>query len=320
MSARRGSRLFAFVVWVAVTTVVVAAVRTLPWGSALDQVTHVGLQWVAIALLCNAAILTVWAAEWRLLIPASAGVLYGAVFGVVSTMATVLNSIPFFAGEATGVALMIQRLGLTRGAALSVLALDQLLSGVAKLAVLGAVAFFVPLPVWLRGGVLALVLVVAALLSTLLAMAHGWEVVRARLVATPTRARLLLARVISVGAHLEALRETRRSRRLLILALLKKTVELAGIIAIQAAFGLSPSLVTGLLVLASVSVAALAPIAPGNVGVYEAAVFAAYRYANVPAETALALAVTQHVCFLVPMLGTGYLTVSARQLAIGRRA
>jgi uncharacterized membrane protein YbhN (UPF0104 family) len=320
MTSRRRSRLLSFALWVAVTTLVVAALRALPWESALEQVTHVRPAWVAAAVLCNLAILFVWAAEWRLLIPASVGVLYGAVFEVVSTMATVLNSIPFFAGEATGVALLIQRLGLARGAALSVLALDQLLSGISKLAVLAAVALFVPLPTWLRSGVVALVVAVGMLLVTLLGMAHGWQRVRARVMATPTRIRLLLARAIALGAHLEALRETRRSRQLLMLAASKKMAELAGILAIQAALGLSPSLGTGLLVLASVSVAALAPIAPGNVGVYEAAVFAAYRYANVPAETALALAVTQHVCFLVPMLATGYLTMSARQLAVGRRA
>ena len=319
MNHPRRSRPWSFVLWVAITTVVVIALRTLPWQSALSQLTRVHVEWLGLALVCNVAILLVWAAEWRLLIPAATGATYGAVFGVVSTMATVLNTVPFFAGEATGAALLVQRLGLARGAALSVLALDQLLSGIAKLAVLAATGAFVPLPSWLRAGMLALVIAVSMLLVTLFGAAHGWERVRSRLLESPTPLRRLLSRVISLGAHLEALRETRRSRQLLMLALTKKVVELTAILAVQIAFGLSPSLVSGLLVLASVSVAAMAPVAPANVGVYEAAVFAAYRYLNVPGDTALALAVTQHLCFLIPMLGTGYLSVSMRQLVPGRR-
>ena len=92
-----------------------------------------------------------------------------------------------------------------------------------------------------------------------------------------------------------------------------------GIVAVQLAFGLEPSVARALLVLASVSVATLAPIAPGNVGVYEAAVFAAYRYTGVAGDTALAIALVQHLCFLLPMLLTGYLTLSLRQFVLRPR-
>ena len=68
------------------------------------------------------------------------------------------------------------------------------------------------------------------------------------------------------------------------------------------------------LVLAALAIATLMPVAPANIGVYEAVVFAAYRYMGVPAETALGLAVVQHICFLIPTLGTGYVTMTLRQL------
>ena len=53
---------------------------------------------------------------------------------------------------------------------------------------------------------------------------------------------------------------------------------------------------------------------PANVGVYEATVFAVYRYLGVPADAALAMAAVQHICFLIPTLGTGYVTMTLRQL------
>ncbi|HMC53724.1 MAG TPA: lysylphosphatidylglycerol synthase domain-containing protein [Gemmatimonadaceae bacterium] len=317
---RRRSPLLSFAIWVALTTALLVALRTLPWQSAVQEMARVRSGWIGAAILANAAILVVWATEWRLLAPAAARVLWASMFEVVSTMAAVLNSIPFFAGEATGVALLVDRVALARGAAVSMLALDQLLSGLSKLAVLGLAAAFVPLPSWLRAGVLTLIAAVSVLLVVLFVIAHRWDRARALLLARPSAPRRALARVVSAGAHLEALRETRRARWLVLLAVSKKGMELAAVLAVQAAFGLSPSLSSGLLVVASVSVATLAPIAPANVGVYEAAVFAAYRYTGVAPDAALALAVTQHLCFLLPMLATGYVTASLRQLAMTRRS
>lgn len=315
----RSSRLLSVVVWVALTSALIVVTRTLPWRSAWEQISEVRAVWLWAAVAANVAILVVWSAEWRLLAPAALRVPYVRVFEVVTAMAAVLNSVPFFAGEATGVALLVERAGLSRGAALSVLAMDQLLSGLSKLMVLGVAALAVPLPSWLRTGILALVVGVAALLGVLTSMAHGWERMHARLIAEPTRLKRLMARVVALGAHLEAMRESGRTWRIVGLGIAKKTAELLAILAVQAAFGLTPSFATGILVLASLCVATIAPIAPANVGVYEAAVFAAYRYMGVAPETALGLALVQHMCFLLPMLTTGYVTLTLRQLVPTQR-
>jgi uncharacterized protein (TIRG00374 family) len=319
LSGRKRSRLFAVTLWFGLTAALIVALRALPWQNTLQRMARTDPSWSAVAVAANIGILAVWAAEWRLLAPSAFGVLYSAMFEIVATMAAVLNSIPFFAGEATGVALLVDRAGLARGAALSVLAMDQLLSGIGKLTVLGLVAVTIPLPSWLKTGVVTLVGGVVALLVVLLAVAHGWEGMRARLAARVSTPRRVLARIVSVGAHLEALRQTHRVWRIMLLALAKKVIELTAIVAVQLALGVEPSFGTALLVLASIAVATLAPIAPANIGVYEAAVFAAYRFSGVPAETALALAVVQHICFLVPMLTTGYVILTVRQVALRRR-
>jgi uncharacterized membrane protein YbhN (UPF0104 family) len=77
---------------------------------------------------------------------------------------------------------------------------------------------------------------------------------------------------------------------------------------------MEPSLSIALLVLAALAVTTLLPIAPANLGVYEATVFATYRFAGASAELALGMAIVQHLCFLLPMLLTGYVTLSVRQL------
>jgi uncharacterized membrane protein YbhN (UPF0104 family) len=57
------------------------------------------------------------------------------------------------------------------------------------------------------------------------------------------------------------------------------------------------------------------PIAPGNLGTFEASAFVAYRYLGLPADQALSLAIVQHVCFMVPSVGIGYLFFSAQTLS-----
>lgn len=314
------SRLVMAVAWLVLTAALVAVGRGLPWRNAAAVIANARFAWLLAAVAANAAIVFVWTVEWRWIAPRPASVAFARMFECVATMAAVLNSVPFFAGEATGVALLIERVGLTRSAALSVLAVDQLLSGLGKLTVLAVTAIVVPLPAWLRGGVLALSLGVGALLVTLVPIAHRWERLSAALASNTSALRRLAARTVSVGRHLESLRETHRATRLAFLALLKKSLELSAIMSVQAALGLHVSPTTALLVLACVSVSNVAPIAPGNVGVYEAAAFAGYRYAGVSAETALGLAIVQHLCFLAPMLAIGYATLTARQLSGPRRS
>jgi uncharacterized membrane protein YbhN (UPF0104 family) len=86
-----------------------------------------------------------------------------------------------------------------------------------------------------------------------------------------------------------------------------KAAEFGGILAVQQALGLNLPVGTALLVLASVNFATIVSVSPGNLGVFEAASFAAYRLTGVSPEHALTLSLVQHVCYLIPMLGVGYL-------------
>ena len=312
--AARRARWPWLLLWAALSIALMVAARALPWERAFEQLRHLQAAWVLVAVAANLAILPLWALEWRLLSPKSFRASFRAMFEVVSVSAAVLNSVPFFAGEAAAVGLLIARAELSRGAALSVLAMDQLLVGFAKLVVLGAAAAVAPVPGWLRGGVWSIVGGVAALSLVLVPLAHRGAAVRERSRARSSAFGRLLARAAAWGAHLEALRDPARALRVALLALSKKSLELCAIVALQFAFGIEPSLSLALLVLAALAVTTLLPIAPANLGVYEATVFATYRLAGASAELALGMAIVQHLCFLLPMLLTGYVTLTVRQL------
>jgi uncharacterized protein (TIRG00374 family) len=313
--AARGARGWLLpVLWLALTVALLFTLPALPWQRTLAQFRQVEPAWIAVAVMAYFAILPLWTLEWRLLVPGAARVSFGRMFEIVSITATVLNSIPFLAGEASAVALLIARGGMSRGAALSVVAMDQLFVGLAKVSMLALAAAYAPIPDWLRGGFLSLGLLVAALALVLVPLAHRWTAIRDALLGKASALRSRLARLASWGTHLDVLRNGTSLWRVALLALAKKTAELGGVVAIQLAFGVDPSLGAALLVLAALAITTLVPVAPANLGVYEATVFGAYRYLGVPAEVALGIAVVQHVCFLLPALGTGYITLTLRQL------
>jgi uncharacterized membrane protein YbhN (UPF0104 family) len=60
------------------------------------------------------------------------------------------------------------------------------------------------------------------------------------------------------------------------------------------------------LVVAAVNIGTLVSLAPGDLGVYEAAAFAAYTLLGVPPETAITLSLLQHFAYLVAMVAPGY--------------
>ena len=276
--------------------------------------------WVFAALAANFAILPLWASEWRLLLPSAFRVAYARMFEIVAVTATVLNSVPFFAGEASAVGLLITRGGLSRSAAASVLALDQLLVAFAKLVVLALAGSLVPLPDGLHIGVSSLAIGFVVLLVVLLALAHFWRGVHDQLRRRAGMIGTFVAGAATWGRHLDALRERRRAVAAIALALLKKAAEIGAIVAIQVAFGLDPSFPAAVFVVACLAITTLIPIAPANLGVYEATVFAAYRYIDVPADAAAGMALVQHACFLVPSIATGYAMATLARLKERSRA
>lgn len=311
----RAARWLPWALWIGLTIALVVTVPALPWQRAVAELKGVRLFWAGVAILANLLILPLWAIEWRLLVPARFGVSLPRMFEIVAATAAVLNSVPFLAGEASAVLLLVVRANVPRGAALSVLAMDQLLVGFAKVTVVLLAALYAPLPDWLRTGVLGLLLGVAALAVVLFPLAHQWRRHRDRLPSGPGfNAAGRLARLLAWGEHFEALRAPRLLVRLVGLAVAKKGLELGAILAIQVAFGLDLRFDGAILVLAALALTTLVPVAPANLGVYEATVFAIYRFLGFPAETALGIAIVQHVCFLLPSTATGYLLVTLRPL------
>ena len=294
--------------FLALAGLAVASLQRMDLGAAVAQLATVRIGWVALATLCYAAILPLWAVQWHLLAPRRASRGPRDMLGVVALTSSVLNTTPLLVGEATAVVLLVVRAGLDRAAALSVLAMDQLLVGVAKLVVLSVAALAAPLPGWMTRALLTLCVALFALGSSLVVAAwrhadvSGWVSK-----VLPPRA---ASAVGAFAASLEPLRSPSRGVPALALAILKKSVEVAAILCVQRAFGVQLPIAGAVLVLATLNLATLLPIVPGNVGVFEAAVVLALTGMGVTPELALGIAVVQHLCYFVALAAPGLVWVA----------
>lgn len=301
--------------WTLVVVVVALAVRVLDWRRTLDSMRTARLSWLGLAVLANGCILLLWGRYWLAISPRNGPVRYGRMLEIVSVTSAVMNTVPFGAGHATGAVLLARRGGMTAHGALNVVALDQLGEGVAKTTVYLLVALLAPLPPWMHTGIALAAGGVAMLLTVLLFAAHWYaDHPTERAVYSDTRIGRAREFVARWAAGLETLRSWRRSGVALAWALGMKCAEFGGVLCTQAAFGLHLGFGGALLVMAALVLGTMLPLAPGNVGTYEATVFLAYRYLGLTPEVAAAVAVVQHACFLLPIVGGGYAGLAWRSL------
>ncbi len=223
-------------------------------------------------------------------------------------MSTSCNTIPFPGGHAVGVMALARRAKVGHTVALSVLALDQLMEGFAKIFVLTLVAVFVPLPERMGQAILVFIAAIGFFASIMFYFAHKQPGIREgqETVSFTGKVRAFLSRW---SAHLEVLRDIRIFSLGLVLALLMMLAQTLGIWAVQESLNLDLPIWAPILVMGALNLATVLPITPGNFGVYEGTAFLVYQFCGLTPELALSLALLQHLCFLVPMVGSGYVVL-----------
>lgn len=277
--------------WLLATALLAVCALSIDWSRAPEILVSARPGWIAVAILLNASIVPLMGAFWMALRPRSEPtVSFRRAFEIAATATALMNTIPFGAGHASIVVLWMRRGNSSQRGALSILALDQLGEGIAKIGVFLIVALVAPMPTWMRAGVTSATLLVA-ILFVVLVVASRWAT-ELRIDRTWIRACAGLGFVIGT-----------------------KVAEALAIVAVQRAFGVDVGASGTLMVLAAVILGSMIPVTPGNAGTYEAAAFVAYRHLGLSPEQALSLALVQHLCFVVPSVGIGYLFISAQTFA-----
>ena len=240
--------------------------------------------WLWVAVLVNLLIQPLGALQWRVLLPSSVRTSWRRLLRLFALTSVANNSVNSVVGHATGVALVAAEAGVGTRGALSLLLLDQMCVGVAKLTVLGLAASLLPLPSWMQRGVIGLVCAVAVLAGLVMSSRRWPRLPFVGAITTVPLARLLVAVASALGV---------------------KVLEAGGIAAVHMAFGIPCTFTSVTLVLAATTLASLVPVIPANIGAFEAAVFLALRQVGVAAADAMVVAVVLHGCQLLAALAPG---------------
>jgi len=267
--------------------------------------------WLGVAVVANAGILVLAAWQWKVLLPIRGSVGFGRLLWITAVTSTVSNGGPFLTGHATAIFLLATRGKLGYASAVSMKALEQFIRGVSKLLLFGLTLALVPLPVTARRGTVGLFCVVVLFGLVLLLGAHRGqhlEVLAHRWTGWRSRVVRFLA---SAADQLEALRQPRVAIQALILDVAQRALEGLAIWAVLAALGIPLPLWGVLLVLSAVNLSTMASLTPGNVGIYEGSAVVAYGLLGIDAGPALGISVLQHLAYLVPMAGCGWMVLLA---------
>jgi uncharacterized protein (TIRG00374 family) len=300
-------RLWWILGWCVLAVFFAIAAYALPWNEVLAALTGAKWQWVALAVVVIVAGWPLWILQWWLLAPAAHRPSFARMAQVTALTGTANTSLPI-AGVVAAVGFLIVRGRLPATAAASLYAVDQLLTGFAKVGILAIAAAILPVPDWLRTGLLTLSGVMVLFTLALLVAAHAGDMIRrigSRLGAKPARLALLFADFVD---HLEPMRHPLLGLAVTLLAFAKKAVEVLAVIIVQVAVGIEPSIPAAILVVATLGLATMAPVSPGHLGVYEATVIFCYQFMGVPLPLAAAAAFLQHGAgFISSFAGIGYL-------------
>lgn len=307
MTRRRGYWLAA---WALVTLFVLLAFREVAWTDALAAYARADPLRLALAVLANAAILPLGALQWSVFLARERRPGFGTMLWITAVTSTVSNGGPFLAGHAAGIHLLATRGGTGHATALSVKALDQLAEGIAKLVMVGCVVLLVPLPPTMRAAALTLVVVVPALaVGLLLAAWRSHTLERWAAGASGWRARTLDF-LAETARQLAMLRRPGRFGIGVLLALLMKATELAAITCVLAALSVQIPFWGVLLALTAVNLSTMASVTPANLGIYEGSALLAYHLAGLAPDVALGVAVLQHLAYLTPLAGAGWVLLA----------
>jgi uncharacterized membrane protein YbhN (UPF0104 family) len=310
-TARR-MRMLLVLFWCALGIGLLYLASFVDWPSVLSHARAADPLWLALGVGATLLALPFWSLTWCLLGHVRLGHVGRLLEVQVVTLAAV-QTFSLVAGGATALVLLKRRAGLSTPAAASLLALDQLVTGIVKILLVAMAVSLSHPPLWMQqAGVSLLAAIVVAVVGLLYAYRHRETLLRLSAGRSGLRG-VVLGFLGHAAQDLRALRDPWRSAAATGLMLLRRIVEGLTVLCVQKAVGIPVSWELGLLVITALALVTVIPQPPGNAGLYEAAVLVVYQAAGIPADLALAAALLQHAAFLVAALVPGYAMVLVRQ-------
>ncbi len=275
------------------------------------QIQQIRLGYFILAMLPALCIVALNSLQLKLFLDDFYAVSYARMLRVVAIFSMMVNVVPYYGGHAMMLYLLGEKEKIGKTQTLSLLTLDQITEGFAKLFVFILGAWLFPIPVWLKQGMLSLVLVVISVYLVLVFWAFRYRSVDLSASLDNNWKGKLKKILVMWSYHLKVLRHARLTLLCILLAILMKCVEAVAIYFVQQSFTTGLGFGHALFLVMVLSVSTALPITPGRIGLYEASGMVVYQNFGIASETALAMGFLIHVAHTMPFVVVGYLSFVA---------
>lgn len=285
--------------WIVATFVLLYCYKPFNWNELGSHMCSMGHGWLAAALAANIVITPLAIAEWYCLIPRRKRIPLPRLGEIVALTGAAENTVPCLGGHAISFGMFVGRGNLDAILVSSLFVLDQTCRAIVKIMLVFLVLIVIPVPRIFYTPIAILAAGVVLLVASIYFVASF----------AGRRKGIFFQRVSS------ALNEIQRPWALafcIFLVVLMKCCEAFSIYCIQYGIGVELPFSSVLLVLLAINLAGLISLAPGNIGLFDAAVVLAYSYLGVDVTMAVTMALLIHACALIPPIGIGYIVLGWR--------
>jgi uncharacterized membrane protein YbhN (UPF0104 family) len=300
-----------WLIWLSLAAALGAAAFLVPWHQVWAALLDANKRMLLIAVAICLTGVPVAVLQWLLLVPSRFRVPFARMFEIVALTVTARGSLPFLAGDASSVGLLVLRGGLTTGAAVLVLTLEQMFSGLGKVAMVCASLASASLPPAFVAAGISLVVMVVGLFVVMLAASHYGRLLHRLAALFPARVENWIRRLADLTDHLELLRHPLRASGVLALMTVKKVIEIAVTLSVANAVGIDLPLWNAVLVVTALDLIGAIPGPPSGLGLFEATAVFVYHALGVSPGLALAAAILQHAVYLGTDFFYGYAVLLA---------
>ncbi len=280
---------------------VVWAVHDLDAGLLFAAVARADPRWLVLAAAVNLLAILLMAARWlALLRPLSDKITLGAAFKALVVGAAVSMVVPARAGEVAKIQWMSRRTGVARASLLGSVVLDYLVNAGTLLLGLGMLPFFMPIPSWIRGGILLTLVLFSVGVAVIVAARPAREAAPLSAGAPPPGR--MAGLVLRAREGLAAAGDPAHLGISAAASLASWIVELDVLVLTMFALDVQAPVAAAAVALLAVNVALAFPFAPpANVGTIELGAALSLMTFGVPKEQAVAFGLVYHVLQLVPV-------------------
>lgn len=300
---------------VAGVALLVLLTRGVDLAQLLSDLRQANPGWLTASFVVACCALLATMCEWNLLLKRDQSCPLDRLYRALAIMCMLQNLAHHLIGQAYVIYRLAKKEKLGSPTAVSVIALDQTVEGVAKVLWLAVLLPCVALPEGAAVAVGGLAIAVALLyLALLVTIGIARRVAVQNMADRPGMVANALRWLAGFANTLDLLLHPQRMLLPFTCAIGKKLIRALAVLCVQHALGMELPWYVPLMVVAAIDLATLVPLAPGNVGMFEAAVSIAYRSQGVSAELALAAAVLFHMVWLAATILPGLIVFSGEWL------